>query len=466
MAIESVNPATEETIARFDEATPQHVDQAVEAVYTAQRDWRRTSLAERGAAMQRAAAYLRQHKDRFAQLISLEMGKPISQSLAEIEKCAWNCEYYAEAAEGYLADRPVATNAQKSYIAFEPLGVVLAIMPWNFPFWQVIRFAAPGLMAGNTAVLKHASNVPQCALAVEEVFRESGFPENVFRTLLIGSGQVDRLIADKRIAAVTLTGSDLTGAKVAEAAGRNLKKCVLELGGSDPFIVLADADLQATAQQAATARNQNTGQSCIASKRFIVEESVAEDFEHAFAEAVSRMRLGDPLDPEVQVGPMARGDLRDDLIQQVQASIREGARVVTGGSAREGRGYFYQPTILSDVQDDMTVFRQETFGPVAALIRARDAEHAVALANDSDFGLGASIWTRDLDRAQQLARRIESGSVFVNAIVASDPRLPFGGVKRSGYGRELDEFGILEFCNIQTVFVAAPAGTTVEKRAE
>jgi len=336
---------------------------------------------------------------------------------------------------------------------------VLAIMPWNFPFWQVIRFAAPALMAGNAAVLKHASNVPQCALAIEQTFREAGFPKGLFRTILISGGGVEKIIEDPRVKAVTLTGSSVVGERVAGAAGRNLKKQVLELGGSDPFIVLKDADLQAAAETAAKARFQNTGQSCICAKRFIVEEAVADEFVQRFKEEAAKLKIGDPLDRHTNLGPLAREDLRDTLEQQVEASVKQGARVILDGHSISGNGYYFEPTILSGVDDEMPAFREETFGPVAAVVRARDERQAIELANDSEYGLGASIWTRDLERGQRLAREIESGAVFVNGLVASDPRLPFGGVKRSGYGRELSEFGIREFTNIQTVSVFEPSAT-------
>ncbi len=453
MSIESINPATEQVVATFDEFTSEQIERALAETDTAFRSWRETSFAERSGLLRRAAAVLRERKTHYAEVITTEMGKPIAESEAEVEKCAWNCEFYAGNAEAFLADERVETNARESYVAYEPLGVILAVMPWNFPFWQVFRFAAPALMAGNTALLKHASNVPRCALAIEEVFRDAGLPEGCFRTLLIPGAAVEAVIGDRRVRAVTLTGSDITGEKVAAAAGRALKKTVLELGGSDPFIVLADADLDAAATTAARARFQNAGQSCIAAKRFIVEQTIADEFETKFAEAVGKLTIGDPSDAETRIGPMARGDLRDDLDRQVRESVAMGARVVTGGGRREGRGYFYQPTILTGVTSEMPAFREETFGPVAAVIRATDGDHAIALANDSDFGLGAALWTRDLVRARALARRIESGSVFINGMVASDPRLPFGGVKRSGYGRELAAFGIREFVNIQTVWV-------------
>jgi succinate-semialdehyde dehydrogenase/glutarate-semialdehyde dehydrogenase len=387
------------------------------------------------------------------------MGKPLAQSRAEVEKCAWCCDYFAENAQAFLADMTKESTATESYVAFDPLGPVLAIMPWNFPFWQVFRFAAPALMAGNTGILKHASNVPQCALAIEEVFARAGFPEGAFQTLLVPGSKATALIDDPRIAAVTLTGSEEAGARVAEASGRNLKRTVLELGGSDPFIVLGDADVEAAARVAIDARFQNAGQSCIAAKRFIVEESVADEFQERFRNGIEELPVGDPSDAGTRVGPLAKDDLVDMLEEQVHRSVEAGASIVTGGQRLDRPGYFYAPTLIAGVKPGMQVFTEETFGPAAALIRARDAEEAIALANDSRFGLGASLWSRDIDRAKSLAREIETGSVFINGMVASDPRLPFGGVKSSGYGRELSEFGIREFVNIKTVWIgpAKPA---------
>ena len=463
--LESINPATGTVLARFPASTPDEIETAIAGADAAQRAWRQTSFDERAAAMRRLAAHLRSRRDDYALLITSEMGKPIAEARGEIEKCAWACEFYAERAAGFLADEVVPTNASRSFVAYEPLGVVLAIMPWNYPFWQVLRFAAPALMAGNGALLKHASNIPQCALAVASAFAEAGFPQGLFRTLLLPGAAVEPVIRDQRVRAVTLTGSSDVGARIAAVAGAALKKTVLELGGSDPYIVLADADVAAAAATAVRARNQNSGQSCIAAKRFLVAEPVADEFEERFAEAVAALRVGDPLDPATQVGPLARADLRDTLEQQVEASVRQGARVLAGGRRPPGPGFFYQPTVVAGVTDGMPVFAEETFGPVAAVRRVHDAEEAVAVANASDYGLGGAIWTRDVAAGTALARRIESGAVFVNGMVASDPRLPFGGVKRSGWGRELGPFGIREFTNIQTIWVGpevAPAGPAAE----
>lgn len=459
MAIESINPATGEVIETFEPFSAEQIDETLARARKAYLHWRTTTFAERAALIRRVADALRAQKDELARIATLEMGKPITEARGEIEKCAWNCDYYAENAEAFLASEPIATNAADSYVEFTPIGVVLAIMPWNFPYWQVMRFAAPAVMAGNTAVLKHASNVSRCALEIERIFREADAPDGLFSTILVPGAEVEKIIADPRVAAVTLTGSTPAGQQVAGAAGRAIKKSVLELGGSDAFIVLADADLDAAAETAVRSRFQNAGQSCIAAKRFIVEESVADAFAQKFAEQASKLRVGDPLDGQTQLGPMARADLRDALVDQLDRSVKMGARVVLGGKVADGAGAYYPATIVTGVTDDMPIFVEETFGPVAAVIRARDAEHAVELANDSEFGLGGNLWTRDLDRARLLARRLESGAVFINGMTASDPRLPFGGVKQSGYGRELSSFGIREFVNIQTVWIG-PASAT------
>lgn len=458
MAIQSINPATGEVLATFDELSPAQVDEVIASAHKTWQSWSRTTVSERERLMRGVGSYLRENKPRFSRLITLEMGKPIVEAEAEIEKCALTCDFYAENAERFLSHETVKTNATESYVAFEPLGVILGIMPWNFPFWQVFRFAVPALMAGNTALLKHASNVPQCSLAIEEAFTRGGLPEGGFRSLLVKGEAVERIIEDPRVKAVSLTGSSATGAHVAGIAGRALKKTVLELGGSDPFIVLADADLQAAAAMAVRSRFQNAGQSCIAAKRFIVVQEAADEFERLFAREVSRLRVGNPLERDTQVGPMARGDLRDALEEQVHASLRQGAKALVGGERTGGPGYFYAPTVLTDLSPQMPVLAEETFGPVAAVVRVKDANEAIKVANDTPFGLGANLWTRDINAARQLARRIEAGSVFINGMVASDPRLPFGGVKQSGYGRELSEFGIREFVNIQTVWIGPAQG--------
>ncbi len=414
MSIQSINPATEEVIETFEPYSDDQVNQALDQAQKAFLGWRETRFAERRAILHRVARYFREHKTELARLATLEMGKPIVESEAEVEKCAWNCDFFADNAEKFLADEHVATNANESYVSFRPLGVILALMPWNFPYWQVFRFAAPALMAGNTAVLKHASNVPLTALKIERIFQECGLPEGAFRTVLVPGAETRRLIEDPRIAAVTLTGSDVAGAAVASASGHALKKAVLELGGSDAFIVLEDADLDAAAQMAVRARYQNTGQSCIAAKRFIVVESVADAFGEKFVNDTAQLRVGDPLDRETQVGPMARGDLREALEKQVEKSLKMGAQVLLGGKPLAGKGYFVEPTIMSNVTPEMPLFREETFGPVAAVILAHDTEHAIELANESDFGLGGNLWTRNIERARDLARHLESGGVFIN----------------------------------------------------
>jgi succinate-semialdehyde dehydrogenase/glutarate-semialdehyde dehydrogenase len=450
--IQSINPTTEQVLATFEATTPQAADQALDKARNAFLGWRDRSFSERGRFIGAAASYLRKHKSRLAGLVTAEMGKPIAQAEAEVEKCAWNCEFYADQAEALLANESHTSDGE-SYVEFVPLGTVLAIMPWNFPLWQVFRFAAPALMAGNTAVLKHASNVPQCALAIEEVFRASGLPDGAFQSILISGAGVTKLIEDPRIVAVTLTGSDKTGSQVAEVAGRSIKKTVLELGGSDPFVVLEDADIDAAAETAVRARYQNTGQSCIAAKRFIAVEPVFDKFQKRFVEKVEALHVGDPTDRSNQIGPLARSDLRDTVESQVQHSVRQGAKLLAGGNRLDRPGYFMQPTVLTNVSRQMPAYCEEVFGPVASLIKVRNADEAIQVANDSPYGLGANLWTGDLARGRNLARKIESGQVFINGMVASDPRLPFGGIKRSGYGRELSAYGIKEFVNIQTVWI-------------
>src|SRR6266849_6400608 len=454
MSVQSVNPATGEVLETLEEMSKAQIEQALARAHAAFLEWRTRPFADRARLMRAAAQELRASKAEYAMTMTREMGKPITQAEAEVEKCAGSCDYYAEHAEAFLAEQPRETDAARSYVRFDPLGVVLAVMPWNFPYCQVFRFAAPALMAGNAGILKHASNVPRCALAIEKTFRVAGFPEGLFSTVLVGSAAVGRLIADPRIVAVTLTGSDHAGRKVAEQAGRELKKTVLELGGSDPFVVLADADLAAAAKAAADARLVNSGQSCIAAKRFIAVEAVADRFLNLFVDELRSRRMGDPLARDTQVGPQARMDLRDELHRQVEESVKRGAKRLLGGEIPRGKGAFYPPTLLAGVDKGMPAFDQETFGPVAAVVRAKDECDAVRLANDSPFGLGASLWTQDRARAEHLAAQIEAGAVFVNGIVKSDPRLPFGGIKRSGYGRELSEYGIREFVNIKSVWIA------------
>jgi acyl-CoA reductase-like NAD-dependent aldehyde dehydrogenase len=469
MAIQSINPATGEVIESFEPFTEEQIDQTLDRARAAFHQWRGTSFAERATFMRAVAKTLRDQRAELARHITEEMGKPIVEAEAEVDKCAWNCEYYAENAESFLSNEAAPSTATQSYVAFRPLGVVLAVMPWNYPLWQVFRFVAPGLMAGNTGVLKHASNVTRCALEIERVISKAaesvGAPAHLFQTVITPGSKVERIIKDPRIAAVTLTGSDPAGVAVATAAGSVLKKCVLELGGSDAYIVLEDANIDAAVQTAVKARFQNTGQSCIAAKRFIVVESVADEFERKFADAAASLKVGDPMDRSTQVGPMARTDLRADLERQVRESVAAGAKVLAGGEPLPGPGAFYAPTVLSNVTPEMRVFREETFGPAAAVIRARDEAHAIELANDSDFGLGGAVWTGDTSRGERIAGNIESGAMFVNGMTASDPRLPFGGVKRSGFGRELSSYGIREFVNIQTVWVGPAVSAQPVKAA-
>jgi len=451
MALESLNPATGEVLEIFTEWSDEQVVSTVEAVHDAYLKWRTTAFAERKPLMLKAADVLRQRKDEFATMMALEMGKPVVEGRAEVEKCALVCEYYAENAEQMLAPEPIESDASRSYVAFRPQGIVLAVMPWNFPFWQVFRFAAPALMAGNVGVLKHASNVPRCALAIEEVFVQAGFPADVFRTLMIGSRKVAQVIEHPYVVATTLTGSDIAGRKVAEKSGAMLKKSVMELGGSDPFIVLNDADLDLAASVAVTARCINSGQSCIAAKRFIVEDGVYESFLEKFKANMAALKVGDPCDESTQVGPQAREDLMRELHGQVEASVAKGAKVALGGVP--GEAAFYPPTILTEVCKGMPAYSEEFFGPVAIVIRVKDADEALFVANDTEFGLGGSVWTTDLEKGERVAGEIRSGAVFVNGMTKSDPRLPFGGVGISGFGRELSHYGIKEFVNIQTVWI-------------
>ena len=453
MSLRSQNPATGEVIREYPEATPAEVAMILAESSCAFAGWKRVAFAERSAKMRAAADRLDQRKDELALLMAQEMGKPLAQGRSEVEKCAWVCRYYADHAQELLADREAKTDASRSFVAFEPLGPVLAVMPWNFPLWQVFRFAAPALMAGNAGLLKHAANVTGSALAIEAVFKDAGFPPPLFRALLIGSERVAAVIEAREVKAVTLTGSTPAGQSVASRAGAVLKKTVLELGGSDPYVVLEDADVGAAAETCAASRLINSGQSCIAAKRFIVVEDVRRAFEEAFVQRMRARRLGDPLADGTDVGPLARMDLRDSLHQQVAQSVAGGARVLLGGTVPPGPGAFYPPTVLTDVRKGMAVHDEETFGPVAAVIAAKDEADAVRIANDSPFGLGAAVFTRDAARGERVAREFEAGSCFVNSLVRSDPRLPFGGVKESGYGRELADFGIHEFVNIKTIYV-------------
>jgi succinate-semialdehyde dehydrogenase/glutarate-semialdehyde dehydrogenase len=451
--IESRNPATGEVVETFEPTPPAEIERTLARAAGAFDDWRRRRFADRAAVLREAARRLRAEKTEHARTMALEMGKPVTQGEEEAEKCAWACDFFAEHGEAFVAEEPRPTEASRSYVRYDPLGAVLAVMPWNFPFWQVFRFAAPALMAGNVGILKHASNVPRCALAIPTLLRAAGAPEGVFQTVLVGPEAVAGLIADRRVAAVTLTGSDTAGSRVAEQAGRTLKKTVLELGGSDPFVVLEDADLDLAARTAANARLVNSGQSCIAAKRFIAVEAIADAFVERFVAEMRTRRMGDPLDRTTQVGPQARHDLREQLHRQVEATLAGGARLLLGGRVPDGPGAFYPPTVLADVHRGMPAFDEETFGPVAAVVRARDEREAIALANDSVYGLGASLWTADRARAERLVAEIQAGVVVVNGQVRSDPRLPFGGVKRSGWGRELSEVGMREFVDVKSVWI-------------
>ena len=451
--ITTVNPATGQEIEEYFTTQAREVDGKLDRARSAFEYWRTQTFDQRSALLNAVARTLRDRQADLARIATIEMGKPIAQAMAELEKCAWCCEYFAENAHAFLREEPVATNASKSYVAFRPLGVVLAVMPWNFPYWQVFRAAAPALMAGNAMVLKHASNVTHCALEIENVFRVSGAPDGLFSTLILKNDAIADLVRDPRIVAATLTGSEGAGMSIASAAGGALKRTVLELGGSDPFIVLADANLEKAVEVAITSRFQNNGQSCIAAKRFIVESPLYDDFVDRFAKAAAAQKIGDPLDESVKLGPVARDDLRESLGKQVAASARAGARIVVGGKPLDRPGFFYEATMLADVKPGMPVFSEETFGPAAAVTRANGPDEAITFANDSTLGLGATIFSADVERAAALAARIESGSVFINGMMASDPRLPFGGVKKSGYGRELSHFGMKEFVNTQTIWI-------------
>jgi len=452
--LQSINPANLQTIKTHPQMSSSEVNQIIDLAHNSFESWKETSLKHRSKLMMKAADVLRKNKVDYSKLMTLEMGKPISQSRAEVEKCAWVCEYYAENAEKFLADELIETDATKSFVSFQPLGIVLAVMPWNFPFWQVFRFAAPGIMAGNAGILKHASNVSGCALAIQDVFKEADFPKNLFRTILVPSSHMEEVIKNENIKAVTLTGSVPAGKAVAKTAGSVLKKTVMELGGSDPYIILEDADLEMATETCVTARLINAGQSCIAAKRFVVVEKIYDSFEKLFIEKMKSKKMGDPFDESNHIGPQASITLRDELHEQVEKSIKLGAELLLGGKIPEIIGAWYPPTVLSNVRKGMPAYDEELFGPVAALIKAKDETEAIDIANDSIFGLGAAVFTKDIKRGEKIAKeKLQAGCCFVNAFVKSDPRLPFGGIKESGYGRELSSFGIKEFINIKTVYI-------------
>ena len=460
MAIASINPATGETLKTFPALSAMQIDEKLQLAADTFRAYRHTRFADRSRKMQRAAEFLETEKLAFAKVMTTEMGKPIKAAVSEAEKCAWVCRYYAETSERHLADQIVETNAQKSYVRFQPLGPVLAVMPWNFPFWQVFRFAAPALMAGNVGLLKHASNVPQCALAIEEIFTRAGFPNGAFQTLLVGSDAVEKLLDDPRVVAATLTGSEPAGSSVASIAGKQIKKTVLELGGSDPFIVMRSANLDEAVETAVKARTINNGQSCIAAKRFIVASETYDEFERKFVSQMKALRIGDPMEESTEIGPLATPQIVNDLEEQVNKAVATGARVLTGGKRLNRPGNFFEPTVLVDVDTTAPVSCEEIFGPVAMLFRAGDIDEAIRIANATPFGLGSAAWTNDPDEQAKFIDELDAGSVFINGMVASDPRLPFGGVKHSGYGRELAEFGIREFVNIKTVWIGESVKNT------
>ncbi|WP_256381116.1 NAD-dependent succinate-semialdehyde dehydrogenase [Myxosarcina sp. GI1] len=454
MSIATINPTTGETLKTFDPLTDREIETKLALAAEAFEKHRQTTFQQRSQWLNKAADILERDKQKFAQIMTTEMGKPFQAAIAEAEKCAKVCRFYAEKAEEFLADVEITTDASNSYISYQPLGVVLAVMPWNFPFWQVFRFAAPALMAGNVGILKHASNVPQCALAIEEILQQAGFPEGVFQTLLIGADKVEAIIKDDRVKAATLTGSEPAGASLASAAGKQIKKVVLELGGSDPFVVLESADIEAAVETGVSARMLNNGQSCIAAKRFIVAEAIADKFEKLFVEKFEALKLGNPMQEDTDIGPLATEAILSDIEQQVAKAVDNGAKILIGGKALpDSAGNFYQPTILTEIDPDSAIAREEFFGPVAMLFRVKDIDEAIALANNIPFGLGASAWTNVPEERDRLIKDLEAGSVFINGLVKSDPRLPFGGIKRSGFGRELSSQGIHEFVNIKTVWI-------------
>ena len=453
MPIATINPATGQTLKTFEALSDAQIDRKLGVAAGAFSKYRKSSFAERAKFMQRAAQILEDKKETFGRMMTTEMGKTFRSAVEEAAKCAWVCRYYAETGEAFLADEVVTTPATRSYVRYQPLGAVLAVMPWNYPFWQVIRAAAPILTAGNVMLLKHASNVPQCALMIEELFREAGFPEGVFQTLLIGANKVEAVLADDRVVAATLTGSEGAGVQVAQSASKKVKKLVLELGGSDPFIVMPSANLDEAVATAVKARISNNGQSCIAAKRFIIAEPIAEEFQRKFVAAMAALKVGDPFDEKTELGPLATKDGVESLDQSVQTTVKSGAELLTGGKRIAGPGNFYAPTVLSKIPKGSPAHCEELFGPVASVFRAKDLDDAIRIANDSRFGLGASAWTNDEKERERLINEIESGMVFINRMVASDPRLPFGGVKWSGYGRELGSFGIREFTDVKTVWI-------------
>ena len=457
VAIETINPATGEEVKNFDPLGNEEIDRKLGLAAETFREYRKTSFEERSGMLLRAAEILEVEAEDLGRLMTGEMGKTLAAATAEAQKCARGCRYYAENAEKMLADEEVELEGAKAFIRYQPLGPVLAVMPWNFPFWQVFRFAAPALMAGNVGLLKHASNVPQCALAIEDIIHRAGFPEGAFQTLLISSSQVQAVIDDPRVRAATLTGSEGAGRQVASEAGENIKKTVLELGGSDPFIVMPSADLERAVNMAVTSRTLNNGQSCINAKRIIVHEDIADEFERRYVESMQALRIGDPMDEDTDMGPLATPDILEDVDSQVRKSVEAGARVLTGGEPMEGPGNFYPPTVITDIPKDSPAYVEEIFGPVASLFRAKDIDEAIAIANDTTFGLGSSSWTNDPDEQERFVNEIEAGMVYINRMTESTPEVPFGGVKNSGYGRELSVFGIREFVNAKTVWIDASA---------
>lgn len=453
MVLTSINPFNEKILKEFNEDNQKELEEKLKKSILSFHNWKNSSIEKKSTLLKNIASILSENKNKYANLMTLEMGKPIAQAVSEVEKCRWVCDFYAENAKSFLEKEIIQTDADSSFVQYNPLGVILGIMPWNFPFWQVFRWAVPSLIAGNTVLLKHASNVPQCALALENIFKKAGFEENEFQNLLIRSNSISSIIEDNRIAAVSLTGSTQAGMKTAEKTGKTLKKTVLELGGSDPFIVFDDADLKCTVDRAVKARMINTGQSCIAAKRFIVLDGIFDSFQELLTEKISSLQVGNPLDNTADIGPLATKDGVDQIDRQVKRSVEMGAHVLVGGGKPDMPGFFYLPTVITNVKKEMPVFNEETFGPVAAVIKVEDEKEALNVANDTCYGLGASIWTGDVEKAAMLSRDIEAGNVFINDIVKSDPRLPFGGIKKSGFGRELSSYGIREFVNMQTVYI-------------